>query len=164
MLTDGDPEYGHGYIHGIYDLGGTTSIGLFTGHEDWDGDRWVTTGLEFRTAFGEGSTGGVAIEGFVAQTEFDGDIDDMFGAKVIWSATPMIDVYGSYATSSGVDDLQNVGIGAVYSHSSGAYGRIGIDNLSGDSDRDSFTVEIGFKVNDGATFATRSWNDIFPGY
>lgn len=156
-------EYDYVFAHIVYDVSDYSSVGLFLGQEDWEGDDWETFGIEGRTTIMNGDMP-VVLDAAIGRAEFDGDVDDVIAGKVAVGLSPEWEAYVQAAISRGDEDLESLGLGVQYTHGSGAFVRLGADSLSGDSEDESVSIELGFNIDGGTTFGRRTWNDMFPSY
>ena len=167
---DSDPndDYTSFGLHGIYDLGASTSVGGFYGREDWDGSIYTMIGVEARHQFGADSALPIGVEAFLAQYDWEvsgGYQLDILSVDADLAFESGLSLNGGFSLVDGDDEVFMTRIGAEYALVQGP--RVGLmyEHHSFDGfDQDVLHLTLGFDLQGGVTFQQRKWIDVFPAY
>lgn len=158
---NGRHDYFFYTLHGNYRINDNLVAGLFYGQDDWDGDKYTSTGVEALYM-----TGPITVEGaFAFYTEDDGNDEwDILRLDGSYALTNQVSLLGHAVNTSGDDDLTILGLGARYDITNGVFAEANYAQFSGDYDHATLSLEIGYEFGGGTTFRSRDWTGLFGLY
>jgi hypothetical protein len=165
--ADSDDFYGYG-LHGIYDIGTATSVGLFYSQDTWNLDTYDYVGIEGKHVFGAGGARPLTVEAFYGDyTEQDSSPYEISiaGLDVDWAVGAGFSVNGKVLSVSGDDNVTILGIGGEYALAQGPRVGLGYQHQDHDSfEQDVWSLSLAYDLQGGVTFKQRKWVDALPAY
>jgi hypothetical protein len=163
---DGDADYTGYALHLGYaptQVSGLV-VAAFYNEEDWEGDFYVTQGLEASYTTGA-FTGEIAFGQYEERDEPTPSDDFEFGRlDLTYQVLDGVALLANYTSTEGDETLEVIGFGARVDLNESLYAEITSSNMSGDYEQSIVGVAIGYKIGSGTTFGARDWNGLLTIY
>jgi hypothetical protein len=157
---DGD---GSGYdLHGIYRLGGGTTVGLFLGRDSIENVDHDFAGVEAARTFA-----GIDFQGYLGAWDSDAGGGTLMGLRGDFDLARAFTLSGSFDSVAGDTDSNRLAIGAAYQIGQGPEVFAELGTLSDDSDGGAFVTlgaRIALGAQGGTTFGQRGVLDALGGF